>query len=82
MPLGRDRKGAGVVVQHRVVIRPDEVAHQGLHRHTAMAYYYMGLSPGDGRTPQRSVVQVHNEQGLPRCATRAQGPSGDQVGPG
>jgi hypothetical protein len=45
------------------------------------AYDYVGLHLDGRSTPWRGVVQVCNEQGLLGCTSRAQGPSGDKVGP-
>jgi hypothetical protein len=69
------------VLQHIVVIRPDEATCQGRRYHMVMACYYVGLHLNGGCTPRRNDVQVCNKQGSLGHVTRAQGPHGDQVGP-
>ncbi len=58
---GRDQKGVGATIQHRVVTGPNEVARLGHRRHAVTTYDYVGLHLSGRRTPWRSAVQVRNE---------------------
>ncbi len=45
---GQDQKGAGEAAQHIIVIRLNEVVHQGRRRHVVVAYDYTSLHLGGG----------------------------------
>jgi hypothetical protein len=78
----RDWKRTSVAIQHRALAGPNEAMHQGHRRHATMACDFMGLHLGSRCTPRRGVAQVCNERGSPGRAAKAQGLSGDQIGPG
>ncbi len=69
------------MVQHRAIVKSDEVVYQGHRRHATLACNYASLHPNGGHTPLRGVVQVCNERRLPGCTAKVQGSGEDQVGP-
>jgi hypothetical protein len=58
----RDREGASATTQHKIVARPNEVAHQGCCRDTATACDCVGLHTGNRCAPWRNVVEIRNER--------------------
>ncbi len=69
------------MVQHIVVIGPNEVAHQSHCRHATTTYDYVGLCPSIGHTLQHDVIEVHNKQRPLGYVTKVQGLGKDQARP-